>query len=408
MLSLFRSRAASVRSLLAGAVAVGLCATVARADLFGVNVDGSTDDVSVTGSSLLDLARNVADQQGQFSVFENQSFVASFNYAGLQNAVVVTSNSDNSVLTLDIPSIGYTKTFDESEGDLGGQIEDFLRQDGSGVLADFISVVNKQTLVGVTDGNPTALTALLANDAFRNYGEMRNPFTDHPLGSGTRLYLNGGAISTDVGDGHIFEAALSSGFAFTERVGLSFSTPVSYRNLEDSETFTMGFIAGLPIRLTPETTDDQPMFWQVTPNFHMAGGGSADQLSGGLIIGGGVTNLVGVKLGDFFLSSGQHLSGYGGQPIDVGDYTFETEVGQGIFKGSASLTYGGFGESAFLQGGLVYTDFLDDAAVDNYVTPFAGLGLKLGSSSVFRIGYSADLADGFTVHRGEVEFRFAS
>src|SRR5690606_2876807 len=124
-------------------------------------------------------ARNVADQEGQFGVFENQSFIASFNYAGLDNAVIVTSNSDNSIITLDIPSIGYTKTFNEADGDLGDQLEDFLQQGGAGVLADFLDVVNKQSLVGVTDGNPTALTALLANDAWRNYGEMRNPFTDH-------------------------------------------------------------------------------------------------------------------------------------------------------------------------------------------------------------------------------------
>jgi len=127
---------------------------------------------------------------------------------------------------------------------------------------------------------------------------------------------------------------------------------------------------------------------------------------GGLILGGGATNLVGLKFGDFFLSSGQHLAGYDGQPIDVAGYEFETEVSQAVFKGSIALTYGGIGQSAYFQGGIIYTDFLKDAGVDNYVTPFAGLGLKLGRG-VVRLGYSADLADDFTIHRGEVELRLA-
>ena len=109
--------AASLRFMrtaaLAGVAAVGLAVSAASADLFEVNVNGMNDNLRVSGSSLLDLARNVADQEGQFTVFQNQSFIATFDYAGLDNAVIVTSNSDNSVITLDIPSIGYTRTFDE-------------------------------------------------------------------------------------------------------------------------------------------------------------------------------------------------------------------------------------------------------------------------------------------------------
>src|SRR5688572_23455315 len=391
----------------AGVAALALAAAPAMADLFRVDIAGSSDSLTVSGNSLFDLARNVAGQEEEFSIFSGQSFTASVDYAGLNDAMVLTSNSDNSIVTLQIPSTGFTKTFNAADGDIEDQIEEFLKEDGAQTLADFISVINEQTLVGVTDGNPSALTALISNETFRLFGDFRNPFGQHAQGGdGIRLYANAGSIDTEAGNGHIFEGALTTGFRFTDRVALVLDALGGYRNLDDSETITLTGIAGLPIRISPELDDDQPFFWQITPSVHIGGGGSPDQLAGGLILGGGATNLIGLKFGDFFLSSGQHLAGYDGQPIDVAGYEFETEVNQVVFKGSIALTYGGIGQSAYFQGGIIYTDFLKDAGVDNYLTPFAGLGLKLGRG-VVRLGYSADLADDFTIHRGEVELRLA-
>ncbi len=376
-------------------------------DLFSVEVSSSSNTVSASGSSLIDLARDISGQNDAFSVFSGQSFTGSLNYAGLNDAILFSSNSDNSQVTLEIPSIGFSRTFDAADGDIENQVEDFLKSDGAGVLADFISVVNEQTLAGVTDGNPAALTALLSNEHFRLFGDFRNPFGQHIQGGdGFRIYANAAIIDTDIADGRIFEGALTTTFRFTNRLGLVLDLLGGYRDFEGSETFTIAGIVGLPIRISPELDDKQPFFWQITPSAHIGGGGSADQLSGGLILGLAATNLIGIKAGDFFFSSGQHLAGYDGQPIDVEGYEFETDVSQVVFKGSLAATYGGIGQSAYLQGGVVYTDFLDDAAIDNYITPFAGLGLKLGRG-VLRVGYAADLADDFTVHRAEVELRLA-
>ena len=74
---------------------------------------------------------------------------------------------------------------------------------------------------------------------------------------------------------------------------------------------------------------------------------------------------------------------------------------------SAQATYGGIGQSGFVTGGVLYTVFLDDAAVDSYVSPVLGVGLKLGSGSALRVGYRGDLGDGFDAHGGEIELRFA-
>ena len=65
-----------------------------------------------------------------------------------------------------------------------------------------------------------------------------------------------------------------------------------------------------------------------------------------------------------------------------------------------------FGQ-AFVDAGVTYTSFLQDAAVDNYLTPTAGLGLRFGDAGAFRVGYTGDFADGYTSHGGTAQIVFA-
>ena len=391
---------------LAAVVAVAVLAPAAAAwadDLFGVTVtDDQGNSVTVTGESLFDLAENVIESQGDFERFEGTDFTGSLDYAGLDDAIVIDGNTDDSV-RVRIPSIGFDRTFaDEDEA------EEFLRQDGADTLAEFIGVVNRETLVGVTDGNPAALTATLADDAYRTFGGYRNPFgVDLQGAGGSRLYAAAVAIDTDVGGGVLYEAAVGGGVKFTDRVGLALSVPGTYREIEGSETYSVGAQLGLPVRLTPETTDDQPLLWQVTPYALAAVGGSQDQLAGGVILGGGVVNLVGLRAAGLTFHSSQQVAAYGGTPVEFGDYRFETEVDQTILRLGGHVTYGGEADSYYLTGGVIYTDFLDDAAVDSYVSPVAAVGFRLGATNLLRVGYRGDFGDGYDAHRAEVALRFS-
>lgn len=388
---------------------LGLASAARADDLFRLEVEGTTDSLTATGSSARDLLGDLASQSGQFAVFEGQAFTASLDYAGFDDAIVLTSNDDNSVITLSIPSQGFSETFDASNGDLEEQLEDFLIRSGPEALAILTQATNEDTLIGVMDGNPASMTALTSAETFRLFGEFRNPFGPHVQGGdGLRFYANYSHIEAGDFDGYLVEGALTGAIRFTDQVALVLDGMLAYRNLEDAEVYTTTFIAGVPIRLTPEMTEEQPVFWQITPSFHSGGAGSADQIAGGIILGGSVTNLVGIRAGDFLFSSGQQIGYFDGQPFNIQDVEFDTRVEQWIFRGSLVASYGGFGGSgAYLQGGVVYTDFLEDAGVDNYISPFAGIGVKLGGESVFRIGVAADLGDDFTMYRGEAEVRFA-
>ena len=68
------------------------------------------------------------------------------------------------------------------------------------------------------------------------------------------------------------------------------------------------------------------------------------------------------------------------------------------------------GASGFIDGGASYTSFLTGgAAVDGYLSPVAGIGLRFGNSnaSALRGGYHGDFADGYTAHGGSLLLSFA-
>jgi hypothetical protein len=55
--------------------------------------------------------------------------------------------------------------------------------------------------------------------------------------------------------------------------------------------------------------------------------------------------------------------------------------------------------------GVTYTDFLEDAAVDNYISPSLGIVGGFGSMGV-RVAYQGDFADGYDSHGGSVMIYF--
>jgi hypothetical protein len=125
---------------------------------------GTPETVSASGSSAVDLANDVIKTQSQFQTLQGQAFSASLRYGGLQNAVTYSQNAAGTTGTVSIPSIGLTKTFNAaSEGDLRDQIRDYFKANGADDYARFLREINRRTVLGVTDGNPLATTALLSD-----------------------------------------------------------------------------------------------------------------------------------------------------------------------------------------------------------------------------------------------------
>jgi hypothetical protein len=97
---------------------------------------------------------------------------------------------------------------------------------------------------------------------------------------------------------------------------------------------------------------------------------------------------------------GNQFGFYEGIPIEISDFRFETDASQQILKNGLQLVRD-LGDGVFIDAGVAYTNLLNDAAIDDYWTPFAGIGGRLGKAIV-RAGYRGDFGDDSTSHGGEV------
>jgi hypothetical protein len=392
---------------------VSLSTSVLAGDLFQITAISATDPsntVTAGGSSVVDLIENLVESESQFRSLENQGFSATLNYAGVKDAVRISRNAAGTSATVVIPSTGLNKTFTgDNEDDVNNQIEEWVRQDGANEWAEFLQAVNEASPVAVNDGNPLATTALLADTTYERFG-----ITPSPLGgpataslSGIhefRLDISGGFADSGVGDGFFGRAVLASTWCFNDNVGFSILSPLQYRNFEDSDIFDIGTILALPITpIVPR--GDRSFGWTITPALAGAVGGSYDLAAGGLMWSGSLTSSLSYQFDRFVFTLANQVSAYEGVPIDTSAFDFETEVSQQILKNGLKVTY--LIDRGFVDIGITHTRFLQDAAVDDYVTPMIGVGLRFGEAGSLRVGYKGDFGDDYSSHGGNVELVFA-
>lgn len=378
------------------------------------STSGTPESVSVSGTNLPNLVSNLINGSSQFSSLAKEGFAASVRYGGENNAILLSKNAANTSATLTIPSIGFTKTFTgPNASSLETQIEDYAKEHGSTIYGSFIRSINASTSLGVTDGNPLAATAFLANQAFVQFGlqpapvppgqGMPNPL-DQVATADIRLEFNGGYSHSDGASGYFAGGAFSFGFKFGDRVGLVFATPFMYREVEGSDVYNVGEEISLPI-LAIEPEGDKTLSWLITPTLFGGAAGSYDLASGGTFLGGGITSSVSFQISTFTFTVANHYDYFHGFPVSFANYKLDTNLDQEILKNGVKIAKF-FGNSLYVDGGITYTNFLQRAAVGEYWSPAAGLGFRFGSYSGLRVGYEGDIGKGFVVHGGQMELYF--
>lgn len=367
---------------------------------------GPPSQVTASGSSIVDLVQNVVESKAQFAAFEDQAFNASLDYGRVTDAIRLQRNAAGTSATVTLPSTGFSRTFTgNDEDEVREKIEDFLLKEGAKEYARFLKTVNERSLLGVTDGNPQAATAVLSTSSFSKFGLQRSPLDagslagGTPFGGGLRLDLTGGLIDTDEGDGLYATGALSSVSRLGDRIGLSVALPFGYREVEDAKVYMGGIELGLPVVILKPLIG-RGAVWQVTPNVVGAAAGSEDLGAGGMFFGGGITSSLSLPFGDTAaITVGNGLYLYEGFPLDIGEYEFDTDLSQQVMKHGIKLTQN-LGP-LFVDAGVTYTDFLQASAIDNYLSPTIGIGAGLGSLGL-RVAYQGDFGDDYRSHGGMV------
>lgn len=404
-----------VRVVVWSAVLLSGLASQGRSDDL-IQIDVPSLAISASANDFTSIGEDFLRQEGDFSGLVGQmAYTANLRYLEMSNALVLSVTNFGSQATLMIPSTGLSVPFTAaSPDDLQQQIEDYLEQGGARDWARFLEQVNAHSKLALLDGNPRATTALAASGAFRRFGldtsRSRLGYQDEEVArwGAFQLRAEGGGGMVDVDrfqDLYTADGALTLAGHFGKHVGLSLALMGQYRSYQGAQHYDAGIELGLPIViLRPD--EGSPLYWAITPFVQSAAGVSIDLASGGLVIGGGGVNALALQLGPFEITLANQLAYYSGLPLEnVKGYDFYTELDQLILKNGVKLGVhlGVF----YLDAGSAFTNFLTaDAAVDFYATPFAGVGLALGSCANLRLGYEADLGSGYTAHSGRLKLDF--
>jgi hypothetical protein len=391
--------------LIVGIVFTGVLAAPALgADPFTITATGGSNTVNASSNNVVDLAGNLIERQSQFAALAGTQVNANLRYGGMKDAVLFTQNSAGTSATLTIPSTGFTRTFNaSSESGLKKQIENFFKRTGAGEYAKFLDQVNQQTTIGVSDGNPLATTALMADASFSRFGFQSPRFDigEGPRIGGFEIDAAGGVANSDDADGYYAQIGAGNTFRLGDRIGLSLNLDARYRDVEGAAVYQIVNTDALPIMLIAPDNRDHGFSWTVTPAFVIAFGGSWDLAAGGVPIGGQITSSLAYRAGGWTFVMGNQYGYYGGLPVNIDDFRFETRVDQQVLKNGVQVIRS-FG-NAFIDGGVTYTNFLNDARIDGYLTPSVGVGFRFGTASGIRVGYHGDFASDFTTNGGDVQ-----
>lgn len=445
----------AIPAALALAGAAGTPGAAAANDLFTINVveiGNPSNTLGVGGETLPDLVNDLADTAGAFAGFSGTNFSASLNYAGVAGAVQITylptgGTGGGELLRIDsLLGTGESFIFDSATGGLGDQLEDFFLETNPDAISDFLSEIAKRSLVAVTDGNPISTTANSADYKFRRFGlhknfspttwelswmdtnrrpvvpaETANETEDESVPSTTalptvsinspgnklrsRIDAAAAYIDADGFEGSWFQIAPSFELALSDRFSAVLGIPISYHEIEEADVINIGVHLDLPITLAvPDFGSDSGFTWTLTPGAAVDGVGSVDFAAGGVLYSGSVNNRVSYDLPGWSFALSQQISFHEGEQIEVDEFTIDPGVSQQILKLGGKVTWF-MNDNAYVFGGYTWTDFLDDAAVDNYQTPTAGVGIRFGDGGTLAASWFMDTGDDFERQAASVTFQ---
>ncbi len=403
---------------------VSLVSPASARELFVVdsNDPGGTLAVQRGGSDVFDLLDDALQAEGAFDAFFGSEQRIRLDYAGVADAAVVDVSADGRTATLRLRGVGFTRTFrgDDRE-DLADEIEDFFEEEGSDIYAGYLAFLREQAAIGSVDGNPDAATGLLATGSFRRHALPGPEALGGPRSLSFQLDENrigwvrytgtGGYVESDGFDGSRFTGTLDGGVDFTEWFGLTGAYTFGYREVAGADLWQSGLEVGAPITLLgrrPSPLTENAVSLTLTPVLQFGSAGSSDTGDLGAFVGYGLNAGGGLRIGDLTFSVGAGLVGYSGLEQSFADYDdddndsgpflssvdrdeLDTNLSQAVASAGGGVLWRP-GTAFSLDAGLAYHRFLDDAAVQGWWSPTAGVALT-GERTTLRLGYEGTFAD---------------
>lgn len=381
---------------------VFIAASIAHAaDLYTLTGTSTStgQSVTATGSNFVDLLKNASNSSDQFQTLKGQPATYTLN-RGSTTIIKMTRDSNGTTATITIPSTGQSKTFTgSSESDVRNQIADYLKKDVDHAVENLNKRLNQETKNSFIDGNPHAVTAFMADDAFYRFGIIR---AGASYQSGWWISGEGGGYHADGLDGNYGNLGLGFDANLGKSAALSVGFTSLYNQLGGADSFSfIGLDVGLPITLYRTPLLDG-FVWKVTPFGYGTVSISPETISGGWVYGGGAASSLSYLTGPWTFTLGDQISYFAGADLSIGNIAYGNgSLDQWITKNGVDVTYQ-LGQHAFVDGGVTWTHFIHQAGVRDYYSPTVGIGWQISDASRIRVGARGDLGNGYTSVGGEI------
>jgi hypothetical protein len=393
--------------------------TAAHGDLFEIfvtNTDGSgIPDLQVGGFELPELLEDLINGQDAFAAFAGAAFSADITFAGIENAINVTVDPATQTATITFTILGAgAQTFTFTGADLWQQLEQALQDNIANAISELMNQLNQLSAIAITDGAPLSTTALATDYVFERFGLHADLTADErraaeagngedDVGLRGRLDAWYDNIDTDVADATVIAIAPSLEYVFNQDLSLGFLVPIVYHDIGGAEVLNVHFNLAMPWTVV-HAGDLSPVDVRVTPFGTLAVVGSVDMLSGGAIGGGGVLSTVTLPLGSMTISGSAQYAVYESIGLRYESWELDPNVSQQMVKVGGKLTQY-LGDNMYVYGTISYTSFLQDAAVDDWVSPGAGFGYRLDDGLNVSVGWDSDFADGYDSYNVRATFQ---
>ena len=273
------------------------------------------------------------------------------------------------------------------------------------VVNQYLQISNSRTPYGVTDGNPSAATAMIADDAFTHFGLTQvQPTSDSKWDVGFDSSYK--LINTSPVHSNQFNVDPYGSLRFGDKVALTLSMPMEYRDTHSLIAYLFALNAGLSFDIIPHRAEG--LSWTFTPWGNALGvGASSDLAQGGFLAGGGFANNLTYATGPWKFSLGDQIGYEWGAPIGYGKrIDFKQNVSQFIVKNGVRAEYD-FSKWLYADASLTYTNMLKDSFTDNYFSPSVGVGFRFGHGCDLRVSYLGDYAPHYSANGIGVSFQIA-
>ena len=362
---------------------------------------GAPPEFTVSEKNLTHFINDLVNAQGQYSTIVGFAYAEKTTVLDVPSAITFTGNAPGTTVTLAIPLIGFTQTFaGATRADVQDQIKTFIKQNGNNVWAQFLKALATRSPAAVTDGNPNAATAAVANSIFQAEGFtpvdeilLEDP-TSSPRLSGFGLGFNAGHFTAGDLSGDLADFAIPIRMKLSDMVGLTLNFPFSYLTLSGARVYGAGFNVAVPVRVKIMSAQ-QPWNWRLTPLLGAAARGSADLGSGAALWQVGISNAVDYRVSPrLILCMVNQLTDFHSIKVNFGGYHFDPQIKQQILKnGLRAVTP--LGQRTIGSLFVLETQFLSSAAVKSFTTVGAAVAFRVTTSMNVQLAGNYDTGTSF-------------